>query len=120
MWTPDYYVRYADFPRTVNAVTMPNDNGTFDIYINSALPDEAQTEALAHEVRHIRREHFYAECKTITEIENEAKKKKRLPPLNTEDKILCFNSLDALARYVEALQKEIADESTRTEKTAER
>ena len=30
MWTPDYFVRTAELPRTVNGVTLPNDDGTFD------------------------------------------------------------------------------------------
>ena len=57
--TPDYYVRYLPFPARVGAVVVPNDDGSFDIYISSRLSGEAQRERLEHELVHIRRDHFY-------------------------------------------------------------
>lgn len=53
------FVRMVLLPETVRAVTLPNDDGTFDIYVNSSLPDELQDRALEHELEHIRRDHFY-------------------------------------------------------------
>jgi len=53
------YVRSTTLPETVRAVTLPNDDGTFDIYLNSCLPDELQVRALEHELRHIKLGHFY-------------------------------------------------------------
>lgn len=53
------FVRLVSFPKTIRAVTLPNDDGTFDIYINSNLPEELQHKALAHELEHIRGDHFY-------------------------------------------------------------
>ena len=53
------FVRLIPLPDTVRAVTIPNDDGTFDIYVNNNLPDELQDRALAHELEHIRRDHFY-------------------------------------------------------------
>lgn len=53
------FVRLVYLPETVKAVVLPNDDGTFDIYINSNLPDELQNRALEHELKHIRRDHFY-------------------------------------------------------------
>lgn len=53
------FVRLVSFPKTIRAVTLPNDDGTFDIYINSDLPKELQHKALIHELEHIRRDHFY-------------------------------------------------------------
>lgn len=54
------FVRLIRFPSTaVRAVTLPNDDGTFDIYINERLPEELQREALEHELKHIRKDHFY-------------------------------------------------------------
>ena len=53
------FVRLVSFPKTIRAVTLPNDDGTFDIYINSDLPEELQHKALNHELEHIRRDHFY-------------------------------------------------------------
>jgi len=40
-------------------VVLPNDDGTFDIYINEILPEEIQNKALEHELEHIRRDHLY-------------------------------------------------------------
>ena len=53
------FVRSVPLPEAVRAVVLPNDDGTFDVYLNSALPDEVQKKALAHELEHIRRDHFY-------------------------------------------------------------
>ena len=56
------FVRHLKLPSDrVRAVTIPNDDGTFDIYINSRLPEELQQKALEHELNHIRKDHFYNE-----------------------------------------------------------
>lgn len=54
-------VRLISLPVTVRAVTLPNDDGTFDIYINTNLPEELKQKALDHELGHIRKDHFYNE-----------------------------------------------------------
>lgn len=53
------FVRTIPLPNAIRAVTLPNDDYTFDIYINVNLPEELQERALAHELEHIRRDHFY-------------------------------------------------------------
>lgn len=53
------FVRMVPLPEAVRAVTIPNDDLTFDVYVNSALPDELQSRALEHELEHIKRDHFY-------------------------------------------------------------
>ena len=53
------FVRTIPLPIAVRAVVLPNDDGTFDVYINANLPEELQQKALAHELEHIRRDHFY-------------------------------------------------------------
>lgn len=56
------FVRLIRFPSAaVRAVTLPNDDGTFDIYINERLPEELRQKALEHELKHIRKDHFYNE-----------------------------------------------------------
>ena len=55
----DTYVRLVSLPAKVEGVTLPNDDGSFDIYINSRLSPLRQQETLEHELRHIRHEHFY-------------------------------------------------------------
>ena len=104
MWTPDYFVRLVELPRTVNGVTLPNDDGTFDIYLNSLLTEDEQKTALEHEIEHIIQDHFYNDVKPIRQIEAEADKK---PDEQPQKKIMCFTSLDALKRAWEwHLQRE--------------
>lgn len=42
MWTPVYYVRLAPLPLSVDGVTLPNNDGSFDIYLNSRHPKQKQ------------------------------------------------------------------------------
>ena len=72
MWTPEYSVRYIDLPCKVDGVTIPNDDGTFDIYINSRHSVEHQAESLSHEREHIMRDHFYDDIRTVAQLETEA------------------------------------------------
>ena len=101
MWTPDYFVRLVELPRTVNGVTLPNDDGTFDIYLNSLLTEDEQKTALEHEIEHIIQDHFYNDVKPIRQIEAEADKKPVEQPKEKQKRIMCFTSLDALKRALE-------------------
>ena len=105
MWTPDYFVRLVELPRTVNGVTLPNDDSTFDIYLNSLLTEDEQKTALEHEIEHIIQDHFYNDVKPLRQIEAEADKKPVVE--QPQKKIMCFTSLDALKRAWEwHLQRE--------------
>ena len=53
------FIRIIPLPETVPAVVLPNDDGTFDIYINAILPEELQDKALRHELQHINLDHLY-------------------------------------------------------------
>ena len=55
------FVRMISLPGSVPAVTIPNNDGTFDVYINADLPELLQNRALEHELKHIRLDHFYNE-----------------------------------------------------------
>ena len=55
------FVRMIALPVSVPAVTIPNDDGTFNVYINADLPELIQNRALEHELEHIRLDHFYNE-----------------------------------------------------------
>lgn len=70
----DYFIRYIPLPCHVEGVTVPNDDGTYSIYINSTLPVCVQQTALRHEVNHIRMNHLYS-VDDITTIESEATEK---------------------------------------------
>lgn len=62
MRIPDYYVRFVDLPPTVLGATIPNDDGTFSVYINARLGDDARRETLQHELEHMARDHFYRDA----------------------------------------------------------
>ncbi len=60
--TDEYYIRRVPFPnRSVRAATFPNDDGSFDVYVNALLSEAEQQRALEHELRHIRLGHFYSD-----------------------------------------------------------
>lgn len=48
-------------PYRVDGVTIPNDDGSFDIYVNANHSFARQQIEIEHELRHIRNDHFYAE-----------------------------------------------------------
>ena len=66
------YIRCATFPQRVEAVTLPNDDGTFSVYVNNSIPKQRQMAALRHELNHIEQDHFYNDIKEIETIEAEA------------------------------------------------
>lgn len=61
--TADTHIRVLPFPnRSVKAATFPNDDGSFDIYLNALCSQAEQQKALAHELEHIRLGHFYSDA----------------------------------------------------------
>lgn len=66
----DYCVRYVALPYTVKGVTVISEDDFYNVYINSLLPLEEQKKSLWHELTHIRRNDFYAQERTIQEIES--------------------------------------------------
>ena len=99
----DTYVRLVSLPTRVEGVTLPNDDGSFDIYINSRLSPLRQQETLEHELRHIRHEHFYLDMdirRMERQADGEALNVVLHPPAGM---IPCFDSEEALARWLGAL-----------------
>lgn len=66
------FVRTLVLPDAVCAVTLPNDDGTFSVFINETLDEAHQRDALEHELRHIRRDHFY-NADTVVRNESQAR-----------------------------------------------
>ena len=100
----DYYVRTVSLPITVEGVSVPNDDGTFDIYINARLPREKQEEVLAHELRHLEAEHFYVDI-PLRVAEQQADTGKIYeevfhPPAGT---IPHFYSLDSFGHWIQTI-----------------
>lgn len=50
-------------------MVMPNDDGTFSVYINERVDDIRKRKAYKHEIEHIENDDFYNE-KPIEEIED--------------------------------------------------
>ena len=99
----DTFVRLVPLPAKVEGVTLPNDDGSFDIYINSRLSPARQQATLEHELRHIRHEHFYLDMpisRMERQADGEALNAVLHPPAG---KLPCFASEAALARWLDAL-----------------
>lgn len=95
----DYFVRVVEFPNAANrAAVYTNDDGTYDIYLNSRYPD--LIEGYEHEVRHLLLDHFDT-SKPISRVEKEADG--AIPDLFTgrpAGHIPLFKSLEAFKDYV--------------------
>ena len=103
----DTYVRLIPLPVKVEGVTLPNDDGSFDIYINARLSPARRQETLEHELRHIRRGHFEADmpvARMERQAEGEALNVVLHPPAGT---VPCFRSEQALARWMGTLCEQL-------------
>lgn len=67
----DIIVRVRDFPCGINGVTVVDENGDYNIYINAKLSDAEQQRAYLHEIYHIKKDHFYSD-RNVEIIEREA------------------------------------------------
>lgn len=97
--TDNIFVRYLPFPNSsVKAATFPNDDGSFDVYVNTRLSPAEQKKALEHELEHIRRGHFYSDAP----IEQKEAEAEGLTPASEEKKRLVpvFESPAALADWL--------------------
>lgn len=54
----DYCIRYVALPMRVHGLTVVDENGFYNIYINSEQSSAVQLDALRHELEHIRRKDF--------------------------------------------------------------
>ena len=69
----DYFLFFLDFPHMgVPGAVALNTDGTVNIYINTLYSTEIQSKTVKHELRHLAREHFSCDWKTIQEKELEA------------------------------------------------
>lgn len=58
-------------PPCVRGITVVDENGDYNVYINSRCPPDIQKEAAAHEHNHILKNHFYR-CSSVERDEQEA------------------------------------------------
>ena len=65
-------VYYLDMPTTIHARTVPNEDGSYSVFVNSRLSHAARQKAIAHEIKHINRGDFDSDCeKPVQQIESE-------------------------------------------------
>ena len=110
MRIPDHYVRVVELPAAVRGVTVPNDDGTFSVYINALYDDDTQRRTLEHELEHLARDHFYAAA-PIAQQEAEANGLALSPP-PAERTIRLYadrRALEAYLRSIGALAKPLEE-----------
>lgn len=62
-------IREISLPYSVRAFTVPDEQGDYNVYINSSLSAEQRHRSFLHELRHIKRNDFYKSDMTAAEIE---------------------------------------------------
>lgn len=65
-------IRIVPLPEKINAATIPDENGDYNVYLSSRISEGRRRQALEHELRHIEKEHFYRSA-SVQEMESEAK-----------------------------------------------
>lgn len=121
MWTPVYFVRLVPLPASIDGVTVPNDDGTFDIYLNANQCEARQQDRLQHEIKHIIEDHFYQENKTVSQLEQEANGIKeedppRIPNVFSEappGTLPYFSSLESFRNYMYAMRDQVQRDKRR-------
>ena len=102
MRIPDHFVRVIDLPAAVRGVTVPNDDGTFSVYINALYDDETQRHTLEHELEHLARDHFYSAA-PIAQQEAEASGREIAPPAPAARPIRVYAGSAALEHYLRSI-----------------
>ena len=54
-------IRKIELPIGVDGITVLDENGDYNVYLNDRLSYDAQAEAFLHEVEHIKQGHFYTD-----------------------------------------------------------
>lgn len=52
-------IRKISLPIGVDGITVLDENGDYNVYLNDRISYDAQAEAFRHEVEHIKQGHFY-------------------------------------------------------------
>lgn len=53
-------IRLIDLPCRINGITVQDENGFYNVYINARLSTDEQKKAIAHELTHVKRDDFYS------------------------------------------------------------
>jgi len=66
----DFFIRVVPLPYAIRAMTSPNPDGTFSVYLNSRNSYHQTLKAIDHEYKHMDKDDFY-NGEPIESIENE-------------------------------------------------
>lgn len=103
MRIPDYFVRVLDLPPSVKGLVIPNDDGTFSIFINAIYDTKTQRKTLEHELEHLARDHFYKE-QPVALQEAEASGAAGTPTAAAHGRrIRRYESLEAVMEYLRSV-----------------
>ena len=70
----EYRVRLVDLPPKVGGMVSMDDEGFYNVYINSRLTWERQRKVLRHELKHIAEDDLYS-TRPIEAVEHRAQKR---------------------------------------------
>ena len=102
MKIPDHFVRVIELPLAVKGVTVPNEDGTFSVYINALYDTPTQRKTLEHELEHLARDHFY-KAESVARQEAEANGVSPAPARPPERARHVYAGLAALERYLRSI-----------------
>ena len=105
----DYHLFYLDFANRANpALTVLNDDGTADIYLNTLYCRERLARELEHELRHLKDQHFHTEGVSIERAERQADGESvdLITAAKGRGNIVEFHSQAALAGYIKTLAQQ--------------
>ena len=55
----DIFIRGIEFPLSIEGATVLDADGNYNVYINTLLSEETQRKTTKHELKHIKKDHFY-------------------------------------------------------------
>ena len=65
------FIRYVALPKSVRGLVIPNNDMTFNVYINLNLPRSERIKVLLHELQHIVDDHLYKDMIDVETAEAE-------------------------------------------------
>ena len=102
-------MRVVDLPAAVRGVTVPNDDGTFSVYINALYDVETQRQTLEHELEHLARDHFYAAAPIAAQEAEASGRSAGTPKARAPRHYEGLRELERFLRSVGALDKTLEE-----------
>lgn len=106
MMTPDVNVYLMNFPTKGKEMVVPNEDGSYTIFLNARLSYEEQLKAYQHAVDHIKNQDF--QKSNVQEIEATAHKMISPPVLEVRPKNKYEDRIKRIQRKRKKIQKQLA------------